>query len=635
MDPLQTELEALREIVRQLIVRVNRLEQAARVQGAPAVEVPPSVPMERPEPAMPVSVSREEAGCAAPPPSSPAPAEKKHRLPKISAFAVGQTSSSSLESRIGSRWLNRIGIVAMLVGVSYFLKYAFDNNWIGAAGRVSIGLVCGIGIVVWSEWFRGRGYRYFSYGLKAVGIGALYLSLWAAFQVYSLVPGGAAFAAMFAVTAATVILALTQDAEVLAVFAFIGGFVTPALLSTGQNREVQLFTYVCVLDLGTLVLVYMRPWRRLLVISFTGTLVLFIGWYSEFYSRQLLSVTVAYATVFFVIFALAPLLAREVEGGDYPSMAAVLMVLPLVNAAAYFLQLYGTLESVSKPAIAWSAVGLAALYIGLSRLAQSEERDPQIRRTLNYLHLSLAIGFLTLAIPIRLEEHWITIGWFVEAAALLWVAQRARSNFLAVCSYIALVLGVGRLLFIDNFHPEHLLANARIATHAVAIAVLGGIAWYDSRREGDSSRMVASVAIVAINVLALLALSREVHDYFSREMTSEYGRSQAWSMLNWSKIRSIQIARGFAYSALWMSYGALLMVIGFWKRSAFVRWQALILIAATTVKVFTYDVSELDRGYRILSFIVLGALLLAVSFIYQRDWLKLSEHGGAEAKASE
>jgi uncharacterized membrane protein len=118
-------------------------------------------------------------------------------------------------------------------------------------------------------------------------------------------------------------------------------------------------------------------------------------------------------------------------------------------------------------------------------------------------------------------------------------------------------------------------------------------------------------------------------------MTSEYGRSQAWSMLNWSKIRSIQIARGFAYSALWMSYGALLMVIGFWKRSAFVRWQALILIAATTVKVFTYDVSELDRGYRILSFIVLGALLLAVSFIYQRDWLKLSEHGAAEAKASE
>jgi len=73
-----------------------------------------------------------------------------------------------------------------------------------------------------------------------------------------------------------------------------------------------------------------------------------------------------------------------------------------------------------------------------------------------------------------------------------------------------------------------------------------------------------------------------------------------------------------------MAYGAMLMVVGFWRRSAFVRWQALALIAATTVKVFVYDVSQLDRGYRIVSFIVLGVMLLAISFVYQRDWLRLS-----------
>jgi uncharacterized membrane protein len=73
-----------------------------------------------------------------------------------------------------------------------------------------------------------------------------------------------------------------------------------------------------------------------------------------------------------------------------------------------------------------------------------------------------------------------------------------------------------------------------------------------------------------------------------------------------------------------MGYGAMLMIVGFWRRSAFIRWQALVLIAATTIKVFVYDVSQLDRGYRILSFIVLGVLLLAISFGYQRDWLKLT-----------
>src|SRR5689334_3128476 len=181
MEPGQTELEALREVVRQLIVRVNRLEQAAAVQAKPPAVVP----------APPVSISGAEPRGPVPPPGDAAPAQptqipaqrepRRYHFPTPS-IAVGQTDTTSLESRIGSRWLNRIGIVAMLVGVSYFLKYAFDNNWIGAAGRVAIGLVCGIGIVVWSERFRIKGYRYFSYGLKAVGIGTMYLSLWAAFR---------------------------------------------------------------------------------------------------------------------------------------------------------------------------------------------------------------------------------------------------------------------------------------------------------------------------------------------------------------------------------------------------------------------------------------------------------------------
>jgi uncharacterized membrane protein len=72
-----------------------------------------------------------------------------------------------------------------------------------------------------------------------------------------------------------------------------------------------------------------------------------------------------------------------------------------------------------------------------------------------------------------------------------------------------------------------------------------------------------------------------------------------------------------------MAYGGMLMIIGFRRSSGFVRWQALVLIALTTLKVFTYDTSQLDRIYRILSFVVLGVLLLAISFAYQRNWLKL------------
>jgi uncharacterized membrane protein len=74
-----------------------------------------------------------------------------------------------------------------------------------------------------------------------------------------------------------------------------------------------------------------------------------------------------------------------------------------------------------------------------------------------------------------------------------------------------------------------------------------------------------------------------------------------------------------------MIYGVGLMMVGFWKRSAFLRWQAILLIGLTIAKVFLYDMSNLERVYRIASFIILGVILLAISYAYQKDWLGLQK----------
>jgi uncharacterized membrane protein len=215
LDPSQTELQELRQALSDLASRVLRLEEILQLRHKPAPVAPVA--------ATPVTTQPLPSAVAPPPFVSP---------PSVQARA----GNADLESRIGSHWLNRIGITAVLIGVSYFLKFAFDSDWIGAGGRIAIGLLAGIGVVVWSERFRGRGYRAFSYSLKAVGTGVMYLALWAGFQVYHLFPSGVAFLAMLIVTASTAALALSQDAEILAAFALTGGFATPALLSTGQNR---------------------------------------------------------------------------------------------------------------------------------------------------------------------------------------------------------------------------------------------------------------------------------------------------------------------------------------------------------------------------------------------------------------
>ena len=77
------------------------------------------------------------------------------------------------------------GILAVLIGMAWFLKMAIDNHWIGPLGRVLIGLIAGAGLMVWSERFRSRGYSGFSYSLKALGSGVFYLSLWAASRFIS------------------------------------------------------------------------------------------------------------------------------------------------------------------------------------------------------------------------------------------------------------------------------------------------------------------------------------------------------------------------------------------------------------------------------------------------------------------
>src|SRR6266436_1803176 len=195
VDHSEDELLELRRLLSELTARVFRIEQALMPQPgltaeAPRIDVPPR-------------------STAAPSSVAPPPPQIRPSLAPTPQASARKQSAPDLESRIGSHWLNRIGISAVLIGVSYFLKFAFDNNWIGPTGRVAIGLLSGIAVVLWSERFRSHGYALFSYSLKAVGIGVMYLSLWAAFHLYALIASGTALVAMLLVTSFTVCLALT------------------------------------------------------------------------------------------------------------------------------------------------------------------------------------------------------------------------------------------------------------------------------------------------------------------------------------------------------------------------------------------------------------------------------------------
>jgi uncharacterized membrane protein len=167
----------------------------------------------------------------------------------------------------------------------------------------------------------------------------------------------------------------------------------------------------------------------------------------------------------------------------------------------------------------------------------------------------------------------------------------------------------------------------RFASSLMAAAVFAAVTWLSlsalGGRPGPSRACgswtyLAGFASVAFSVTLLVAVCLEIHHYwfcgagFFRDFCGGYGR-----------LRSRSIDAGFGYSAWCMFYGAALMTVGFLRRSAFLRWQALVLLAFSIGKVFLSDVSHQSQGYRVLSFLGLGVLLLAISFAYQRDWLGL------------
>jgi uncharacterized membrane protein len=621
-EQLSRELELLRAQLASVTARVSELELLAsgaartEVTEKPAVEAKfPPVTGTPARSARPTSDGTDAALGSSPGASTGDPFGTPPRVRPTSTapqFSLPQINrlppkpQDDLEQQIGQYWLNRIGIVAVLTGISYFLKYAFENNWIGASGRVGIGLLAGMALILWSEGFRAKGHAAFSYSLKALGLGALYLSLWAAFQVYQLIPAEVAFAAMAAVTAAAIVLAWTQDAMVLAVFALAGGYATPLLLSTGQNHEAELFTYVMLLDIAVLALVMLKPWLKLAWGSFMGTEILVAAWSMSYYREACRAETVTFLTLFAVIFALGPLLAKN-DARDPGRQLSIASVLAVLNAGAYFGALFAMYDA-PRDALTWYALAIAAIYLGLAE-AFRRLHPEETTGTIRLVHSTLAVTFLTIAVPLKLDGHWIAVGWIVESGALLWSASRTGTRLLGRLGVVALVLGILRLLIFSGEQTPRLVFNERFMTYMLAIAVLAAIIKYGQPIASENVRPFLSMAKIALSLLALTALTLEASDFFDRRALHD---------VQW------RVLRDFTYSAIWLLYGASLMALGFWKRSAFVRWQALVLIAFTVGKVFLYDVSALDKGYRIVSFVALGGVLLAVSFVYQRDWLKLS-----------
>jgi uncharacterized membrane protein len=299
-----------------------------------------------------------------------------------------------------------------------------------------------------------------------------------------------------------------------------------------------------------------------------------------------------------LIFAVAPFVYRQ------RGISLAVLLLALMNAASYFFELWRLLGYQSGE-LALTSVFLGCLYFAAgSRLRNSAAPD------LAEIHSAIGAAFLIIAVPIVLHAPWITAAWFAEGATLVLLSPASsRASYLKQLGLLALVLGIIRLLAIDQFSVTRMLLNDRMLIFCIALASLSIASRKFSSTRGQADQRLLLVAVIFINFIALFALTQEITDAWRRQLL----------VCDAQNCGTLSMIRDFEYSALWITYGAAVLLVGFWRRAISLRWQALALIGFTVGKVFVYDTSSLDRIYRVLSFMILGFVLLMSSFFYQRS----------------
>lgn len=519
---------------------------------------------------------------AQPKPEVPPRADVRRPAPVAPPGSERARDWPSLETLLAGRGLQFAGLLLILFGAAYFFDLAVTRGWIGPGERVLLGLAIGAGLIVFAATRIGPAYVLVAESLVGVGAGILYLALWSAVGAFAAIPGSrvAVFAAMIAVTATLGALAATRRSERLAFLGALGGYLTPLLIANGSTDHVVFAGYIAILTGGMLALgaryafVSIEILTLVCTVAFAGAFVPDPqhGWTSL--DAQIV------ATILFAIFAAA----FSTGVGTATKRRAGL----LVAITSAYIVIEETLFGANQTILGADLLGLAAVLLVAAQIAKWP-------KPILSTYGALALGSVTLALAAFFRELTLVDALAVEATILAYVNRQLSDLRLNITSFVLLAFS-GMLLV----NGSALLPHARAIEIAVAFAIWLGAAMTTRRFVTFAKPELAASVRISVDIVALTGLSRACVDIFGGN--AGMGASSA------------QVA----ISLVWTLYATVLFGIGLRRERALLRWEGLALFAATIIKVFTIDLSNVDVEFRVGTFVLLGAVLFGVSTWYTR-----------------
>jgi len=404
-------------------------ERIAEPPKAPPVQERKEMPVQQPQPQKSIPVIE------APqinPPAQPQPTQEKPGW-----FDQWLQKNPDMEKFIGENLINKIGIAVLVLGIAFFVKYAIDKDWINEVGRVAIGLVSG-GILVGIAHRLRNSYRSFSSVLVGGGIAVFYFTIAFAFHQYKLFDQTSAFIIMVVITAFGVILSILYDRIELAMIATVGGFITPFLVSTGQNNYQALFTYMAILSTGLLVLAYFKRWQLIYFTAFLFTIFIYGAWlFDQVYNNNSIPTRDAllFATIFYFIYVAMHIVnnirtKRKFSGFDFTSLLMINFAYYAAGIVALEFWNSGQYQGLFTASL--GAINLILAFVFL--------RQRTADKNFVYLLIGLTLTFLSLAAPVQLKGNYITLFWAAETVLLFWLYQRSGIKLIKISSAVIAIL---------------------------------------------------------------------------------------------------------------------------------------------------------------------------------------------------
>lgn len=495
--------------------------------------------------------------------------------------------SQAFGAWIKEDWLLKLGAFIVLLGFGWFVSYAFMQNWIGPLGRVTLGMVVGIGILGFG-WVRMH--LYARQGSVFLGLGAVVvlISAFSAAHIYTLISGHAALGIAFLTSAFVALASVRFSVHSLAVTSIIIAGIAPSVFLIGSTATAtELFAYLFVIALGTVWVVSLTGWRDLTAVA----LVLFFLHslsYLGIVNREpgiLLWFAYAFATLFFITNTVGILKSRgeSIKADAITAAWSGLLLLAWINAGA-------APEWKSLIMVGWMVVFVVAAF---AVFAITKRKEPF------FVYAGVGIAMLAAATAIDFEGAGLTIAYTIESAIIPLVAYGVMRDRTVAKTLTLLTIGPAFLSIqsiIANWRIEIPWDHFFVLLIMSAVLFLLGVFFLSIQREGDESEVVPALFIGG-SVYAYILLWLSLH---ATSVIQDGDTATMICLVIYTIIGLI----AYAYGKMHENKG--------------VYYYGGVLLAFVAGHLLLVDVRHMELAWKIVTFFVVGALLMGTAFMSKK-----------------